>query len=73
MADMHGGISIHLAPLALFHIGAFSVTNTLVTTLAVSVLLILFAYFAGRGLKLKPSGFQAMLELLITYPYEFVR
>lgn len=73
MADMHGGISIHLAPLALFHIGAFPVTNTLLTALTVSVLLALFAYVAGRALKLKPSGFQAMLELLITYPYDFVR
>jgi F-type H+-transporting ATPase subunit a len=70
---MQGGIEIHLAPLALFHIGDFVVTNTFVTALTVSVLLIIFAFFVGRSLKIKPSGLQAVLELLITYPYDFVR
>jgi len=70
---MEGGISIHLAPLALTHIGDFAVTNTLVTTITVSILLIIFAFFAGRSLRLKPSGFQIVLESLITLPYDFVR
>ncbi|MEJ0053173.1 MAG: F0F1 ATP synthase subunit A [bacterium] len=70
---MHEGIAIHLAPLALFHIGSFAVTNTLFTTLLVSLLLIVFAYFAGRSLKLKPGKFQAVLELIIVFPYTFVR
>jgi F-type H+-transporting ATPase subunit a len=62
-----------LAPLALFHIGPITVTNTLLTTFVVSVLLVVFAYFAGRSLKMKPGKFQAVLELLITFPYTFVR
>lgn len=70
---MQEGISIHLAPLALFHIGNIAVTNTLVTAVTVSLLLILFAYFAGRSLRLSPSGFQVVLEMLVTYPYELVR
>ncbi len=70
---MEGGISIHLAPLALFYIGNFPVTNTLVTTLTVSVLLVIFAYFAGRSLKLKPSKFGAVVEVLVMFPYQFVR
>ena len=70
---MHGGISIHLAPLALFHIGNIAVTNTFVTALTVSALLIVFAFFAGRSLKLKPGKFQAVLELLVMFPYTFVR
>ncbi|MEK7144574.1 MAG: F0F1 ATP synthase subunit A [Patescibacteria group bacterium] len=70
---MQEGISIHLAPLALFHIGGIPVTNTLVTAITVSALLILFAFFAGRALRLKPNGFQTVLELLITYPYDLVR
>ena len=70
---MSGGISIHLAPLALFHIGMVPITNTLVTTITVSLLLILFAFYIGRSLKLVPSGFQAILELLVTYPYDLVR
>lgn len=70
---MGEGIAIHLAPLALFHIGSFPVTNTLVATFVVSVLLITFAFFFGRSLKMRPSGFQAVIELIITYPYEFAR
>jgi len=70
---MHEGISIHLAPLALFHIGSFVVTNTLLTTFLVSVLLVIFAFFAGRSLKLKPGKFQAVLELIIMFPYTFMR
>lgn len=70
---MEGGIEIHLAPSVLGHIGAFTVTNTLVTALTVSLLLVVFAFFAGRSLKLKPGKGQTVLELIITYPYEFVR
>ncbi len=70
---MDGGISIHLAPLALFHIGTIAISNTFVTALTVSALLIIFAFFVGRGVTLKPGKFQAMLELLVMYPYGFVR
>lgn len=70
---MQEGIAIHLAPLALFHIGDIPVTNTLVTAVTVSALLILGAFFVGRSLRLKPHGLQTVLELLITYPYDLVR
>lgn len=70
---MASEISIHLAPVALFHIGSVAVTNTLLTTLLVSLGLIFFAYFAGRSLKLKPGRFQSVLELAITFPYTFVK
>ncbi len=70
---MEGGIAIHLAPSALFHIGSFTVTNTLVTAVTVSVLLILGAFLATRSLKLKPGKFQSVLELIITFPHQFVR
>jgi len=70
---MEGGISIHLAPLTLAHLGNWPVTNTLVTTVTVSVLLIAFAYFAGKSLKVKPGKGQVILEELVSYPYAFVR
>ncbi len=70
---MEGGIAIHLAPSALGHIGAFPVTNTLVTAVTVSLLLLVFAFFAGRSLKLVPGKGQSVLELIVAYPYEFVR
>ncbi len=70
---MQEGISIHLAPLALFHIGNVGITNTFFTIIFVSLLLVLFAFFVGRSLQMKPGGFQTALELLIVYPYTFVR
>ncbi len=70
---MQEGISIHLAPLALFHIGNVGITNTFFTTIFVSLLLVLFAFFVGRSLQTKPGGFQTALEFLIVYPYTFVR
>lgn len=70
---MHGGIVIHLAPLALFHIGTIPVTNTLITAITVSFLLIVFAFFVGRRLVLKPGKFQTVLELVVMYPYTLVR
>jgi F-type H+-transporting ATPase subunit a len=70
---MHEGISIHLAPEALFHIGSVPITSTLITTFVVSLLLIFFAWASGRALKLKPSKYQAVIEALVMYPYEFVR
>jgi F-type H+-transporting ATPase subunit a len=73
MKRMEGGISIHLAPLALFYIGTFPVTNTLVTTLTVSLLLVAFAFFAGKSLKLKPTKFSAVVEILVMFPYQFVK
>jgi F-type H+-transporting ATPase subunit a len=59
--------------LALFHIGNFPVTNTLVTTLTVSVFLVIFALIARSSLKLKPSKFGAVVEVLVMFPYEFAR
>lgn len=70
---MEGGITVHLAPLAISHIGSVAVTNTLFTAFIVSLLLVAFAYFAGRSLRLKPSGFQVVVEALVVFPYEFVR
>ena len=73
VASMDEGIAIHLAPPALFHIGSIPVTNTLITTFVVAALIIIFAYLSGRALMLKPSRYQAVIEALVMYPYEFAR
>ncbi|MBP6860031.1 MAG: F0F1 ATP synthase subunit A [Candidatus Pacebacteria bacterium] len=70
---MEGGIAIHLAPSALGHIGEYTVTNTLVTVITVSLLLLAFAFVAGRSLRMKPGKGQAVLEAFISIPYDFVR
>ncbi len=63
MSSLH--ISFSAEPV--FHIGSLAVTNSILTSLIVSVLLILFALFARKQLntKGKPSKFQSFVELVI--------
>lgn len=70
---MEKGIEIHLAPSTLGHIGDIAITNTLLTAVTVSVLLIVAAFFIGRALKMKARGFQVVVELLHTFPYQFIK
>jgi len=70
---MTEGLKIHLAPDVLGHFAGIPVTNTLVTAVVVSALLILGGFFIGRNLKLIPGKGQVFIETLIEYPYSFVR
>ncbi|MHB1005231.1 MAG: F0F1 ATP synthase subunit A [Chloroflexota bacterium] len=49
----------------LFTVGGIIVTNTMLTAYLVSIVLLLFAFFATRNLKLVPSGAQNLLEVAI--------
>lgn len=51
-----------LPPEALFHIGFFPITNTMITAWISIILIILLSYFAFRKMKLVPSGLQAVME-----------
>lgn len=70
---MKEGIGIHLEPTVLTHLFGLPITNTLLTSLVVSGLLILGAYFLGRNLRLVPGKLQAATEGIIEFPYTFVR
>lgn len=70
---MKDGLSIHLAPDVLGTFFGIPITNTLVTTVTVSALLILAAFFIGRNLKRVPGKWQVAIEGIIEYPYSFVR
>jgi F-type H+-transporting ATPase subunit a len=59
------GLHIALAPEVLGHIGSFPVTNTLVTALFVSVLLMVVGFFSVRGLRLVPGKFQTLIETIL--------
>lgn len=50
----------------LFHVGPVPVTEVVVVTWAIMVVLVLGAGLAARRLSLRPSAFQAMLELIVT-------
>jgi F-type H+-transporting ATPase subunit a len=70
-----------LAAEPLFHIGAFAVTNALLTTWIVMIILILLAYFATRSYpkdldaaknnELVPSGLGNALEMIVEGLYNF--
>lgn len=66
-------IAIHLEPTVLTHLFGLPITNTFLTTIIVSILLIVTAYFLGRNLKLVPGKAQAAVEGIIEFPYSFVR
>lgn len=49
-----------------------NITQTTVSLLAVSLILIIAAFFIGRGLKKRPGGFQVVVEKLVTMLYGLV-
>jgi F-type H+-transporting ATPase subunit a len=53
---------IELPPEALFSIGAFHVTNTMITAWITIILIIVLSYLAFRRPKLVPSGLQSLIE-----------
>lgn len=63
MSNLH--ISISAEPVA--HLGSFVITNSMLTSLVVTVFIVLFALAANRSLKStgKPSKFQSMVEMMI--------
>jgi len=62
---MESGIHIALAPEILTEIWGIPITNTLVTSWAVILLLGLAAFFIGRNLRLVPGKLQVLFELLL--------
>lgn len=71
----HGseGLSIHLAPEVLGYLFGIPLTNTLLTTWVVMVLLIGFVMLFRRKLALVPGGVQVVIESLIGGAYGYVK
>ncbi len=65
-------MNISIAAEALFHWGAFPVTNTLLVALAISLLLISIAFLGTRRLREVPRGLQNVLELIIEGLFDFI-
>src|SRR3989344_4817734 len=55
---------IELAAETLFNLGPLPITNTLFTTLLVTMLLIFFAWKSTRSLSLVPTTLQNLVEML---------
>ena len=56
---------VSIKPEVIFHIGNFSVTNTLITAWAVVILIIALSFLVYRGLKQIPGRKQAAAELIV--------
>ena len=63
---------MELGPRILFTIGGVNVTETVVFSLIISLLILLFAYLATRKMETIPRGFQAYGELIVGTIYNLV-
>lgn len=69
---MEHGIHIALAPGELFSFWGIPITNTLVTTWVVFIILAITGYFVGRNLKLIPSRVQVVFETIISFTQNYM-
>lgn len=73
MAAEAEGIHIALSPYVLGHIGDFPITATLVTSWVVVLLLVAWAVYFYRSLKLSPGPGQTFIEMMIGGAYDYVK
>lgn len=59
-----------LQPELIFNVAGFPVTNTIIATIAVDIILLLFLYVAAKNIRIKPAGgIQSFIEPAISYMY----
>ncbi|MDO8552678.1 MAG: F0F1 ATP synthase subunit A [bacterium] len=66
------GIHVALAPEVIGNLWGLPITNTLLMSWAVIIVLGTLAYFMGRNVKLIPSRFQTLLEGLFSFVYDYI-
>ena len=71
-AAAHSGINVVLSPEPLGSIGGFVITNTLLMSWFVVVLLVVVAVLVGRRLKMTPSRIQTLFEWLVEFVYDYI-
>ena len=69
---MDKGIHVELKATVLGHILGLPITNSLLMTWLVMAILITFAFFFGRSLKLVPGKFQAGVEMAISGAFDYI-
>jgi F0F1-type ATP synthase, subunit a len=65
-------LEISLSPEAVFHIGAFPVTNSLLMMVGVTLFLIVCVIILNRKMKMVPQGFQNGVEMIFQGALDFV-
>src|SRR3954451_15348070 len=68
--EKHEGVPLKAAPL--LEIGSFKITNSMVVTWIVAILIIVAAQAATRNIKAVPSGAQNFWEWMVQSLYEFL-
>lgn len=63
---------VHLAPQAVFHIGSFVVTNTLLSAWLTSLVILTLFTLGTRHLRLVPKGLQNLLEMFVEALFGFI-
>jgi F-type H+-transporting ATPase subunit a len=63
---------VPIAAEPIFHIGSFSITNTLIDTLLVDVLIFALIFFISRGVKYIPGALQNIVEVIIEIYYNLI-
>jgi F-type H+-transporting ATPase subunit a len=58
-------MNISIAAEPIFHIGSFPVTNTILVTLCISLLIIVASYILKSRVRLVPKGFQNIVESVL--------
>src|SRR4030067_1350563 len=58
-------MNISIAAEPLFHIGSFPVTNTIVVTLCISLIIIIASIILKSRVRLIPRGFQNVIEYVL--------
>lgn len=69
---MEEGIKVALAPEQLGNLWGLPITNTLLMSWAVIIILGILAYIIGRNVKLIPGRFQTLLEWLFGFVYDYI-
>ncbi len=69
---MESGLHITLAAERLFEVWGIPITNTVIATWGVMVLLLAAAFFIGRSLKLTPGKLQSAVEMAYEVVYDYI-
>lgn len=69
---MNEGIKVALAPETIGNLWGLPITNTLLMSWAVIIILGTIAYFVGKNVQLIPSRFQTLLETLFGFVYNYI-
>src|SRR3989339_1043378 len=66
-------MNISLAPEILFYIGKFGVSNAMLWSFVLSLVILIFTFFIRRNLKPVPGRIQAAVEIFFEGAYDFTR